>query len=709
MPVDKFGRMSDLKTKDTGVSLTYINNNYVRSDGETPLTGSLDMRGNTLYNVADPVNPQDVVTKVYVDNTKGSGVIGRKTGNGVSIKENLDFLGKQRIKNLPDPVNDHDVVTKEYVDTTTVPFLKLDQTKYNTKGDIDMGDQFTVLNVKTPIDDNHITNKKYVDEMDNLNSAFAFKNGSYYAKGGIIMRKNKLGGLREPLQDGEAANKKYVDDTTKNLFIDENDNIAFGLNVDMEGNHILGLPEPATDQEPATKKYVDDLQTQNVDEKGNIKFGRSINLDRNRIFSMKEPTKPSEGANKKYVDDTITKRLQEEKDNFLPQDPATKEYVDEAIKQVAGGDILVSKEGVFIKANGHYRATAPLDIDNHKMENLPDPVDDKDAVNKKYIDGIVENLTLKQGLIRENGGFNLVDSYINMNFHNIRNVGLPKDESDAVPLRFVDNMIKEVEEKIKKRKHLITVYARYCGDLKKGEYHFKFNSGNFENCEEIIGQYEDLKGSVTGFIMPHSGHIKKIICETLVFRSYENIIEFFFNLLSKHKKDLQYSDIPFLKDLGYVDIEDFLKKGNDEFKKKIDKMDEFKETKTILDFHGIGPFEFEIVKFEKSFDEEDYLGAFGKLPKIISSVLINNMETKVLQFKKKNVGIGGIMKQLNKDYIPLSEGDVINIKTKFSYQESEIPLNRGGDNRRFFKRKYENFITAGLNFNFTFLIELDPL
>ena len=406
MPVDKFGRMSDLKTKDTGVSLTYINNNYVRSDGETPLTGSLDMRGNTLYNVADPVNPQDVVTKVYVDNTKGSGVIGRKVGDAVSIKENLDFLGKQRIKNLPDPVNDHDAVTKEYVDTTTTPFLKLDQTKYNTKGDIDMGDQFTVLNVKTPIDDSHITNKKYVDEMDDLKSAFVFKNGSYYAKGGLIMRKNKLGGLREPLQDGE----------------------------------------------PATKKYVDDLQTQNVDEKGNIKFGRSINLDRNRIFSMKEPTKPSEGANKKYVDDTITKRLQEEKDNFLPQDPATKEYVDEAIKGLAGGDLLVSKEGVFIKANGHYRATAPLDIDNHKMENLPDPVDDKDAVNKKYIDGIVENLTLKQGLIRENGGFNLVDSYINMNFNNIRNIGLPKDESDAVPRRFVDEMIKEVEEKVQKVK-----------------------------------------------------------------------------------------------------------------------------------------------------------------------------------------------------------------------------------------------------------------
>ena len=581
MPVDKFGRMSDLKTKDTGVSLTYINNNYVRSDGETPLTGSLDMRGNTLYNVADPVNPQDVVTKVYVDNTKGSGVIGRKLGDAVSIKENLDFLGKQKIKNLPDPVNDHDAVTKEYVDTTTTPFLKLDQTKYNTKGDIDMGGFNTVLNVKTPIDDNHIVDKKYVDEMDNLKSAFAFKNGSYYAKGGIIMRKNKLGGLQEPINDGEAATKKYVDDTTKNLFIDENDNIAFGLNVDMEGNQILGLPEPVQDEEPATKKYVDDLQTQYIDKRGNVKFDRSINVGNNRIFAVKDPKKDYEATNKKYVDDTINKRKQEEKDNFLPQDPATKEYVDEAIKQVAGGDILVSKEGVFIKANGHYRATAPLDIDNHKMENLPDPVDEKDAVNKKYIDGIVENLTLKQGLIRENGGFNLVDSYINMNFHNIRNVGLPKDESDAVPRRFVDNMIKEVEEKINKRKQLIAVNASYCGPLKEGDYPFKFSDNSLVNCEEkIVYFYDSEKGLTSGFVIPHSGRIKKIICECSTGVRYSQIIDNLKKVVNKeqfNKLEDYYGKFNFKEEL----IKD-IKKVNFNTYKDIKKEDPLPKGKTFF-------------------------------------------------------------------------------------------------------------------------------
>ena len=473
MPVDKFGRMSDTKTKDTGVSLTYINNNYVRSDGDTPLTGSLDMRGNTIYNVADPVNPQDVVTKVYVDNTKGSGVIGKKIGDSVSIKENLDFLGKQKIKNLPEPVDDNDAV-----------------------------------------------NKKYVDGMDNLKSAFTLINGGYEVKGSLYMRKNKLGGLREPIMDGEATTKKYVDDLVTNHFVDENDNIAFGRAVDMEGNKIFSLPEPEQDSDPATKKYVDDLQTQHIDKRGNIKFDRNINVGNNRIFALKDPKKDYEATNKKYVDESINKRIEEEKDNFLPQDPATKQYVDEAIKQVAGGDLLVSKEGVFIKANGHYRATAPLDIDNHKMENLLDPVDEKDAVNKKYIDGIVEALTLKQGFVRENGGFNLVDSYINMNFNPVRNIPYPHHNEDAVPRSFVDGVVdslkesttktmgdmltrlgKTIDEDFKKRTHIITATASYHGDLTAGEYQFTWGGQSMTSYKK-----HDV---FNGFLVPSSGKIKK--------------------------------------------------------------------------------------------------------------------------------------------------------------------------------------------------------
>ena len=61
---------------------------------------------------------------------------------------------------------------------------------------------------------------------------------------------------------------------------------------------------------------------------------------------------------------------------------------------------------------------------------------------------------------------------------------------------------------------------------------------------------------------------------------------------------------------------------------------------------------------------------------------------------------------IKNDYFTLSEGDVINIKT--NREVKRIPLlNR--DMERLFEIALENFTNKDFNFNFTFLIELDPL
>ena len=91
MPVDKFGRMSDTKTRDTGISLTYINNNYIRSDGSTPVYGSINMNGNTLTNVLDPVDAQDVATNEYVDNKKKQIIIAYASYHGDLEKDDYQF------------------------------------------------------------------------------------------------------------------------------------------------------------------------------------------------------------------------------------------------------------------------------------------------------------------------------------------------------------------------------------------------------------------------------------------------------------------------------------------------------------------------------------------------------------------------------------------------------------------------------------------
>ena len=114
MPVDKFGRMSDSKTRDTGVSLTYIDNNYIRSDGNTPVFGSINMNGNTLYNVSDPVNPQDVATKEYADKVGGGSPFFKENGN-YKATHPVNMAYKKLI-NLQKPIEPYDAATKDYVD-----------------------------------------------------------------------------------------------------------------------------------------------------------------------------------------------------------------------------------------------------------------------------------------------------------------------------------------------------------------------------------------------------------------------------------------------------------------------------------------------------------------------------------------------------------------------------------------------------------------
>ena len=216
MPVDKFGRMSDAKTRDTGVLLTYINNNYVQSDGSTPVSGSINMTGNTLYNVSDPINPQDVATKEYTDNIRGVKWVKRKQDGTYAIKKDLDMNDK-RLTNIPPPVEDADAANKIYADTlsdetkryvnSVTPFVN-QQNQYTATNNINMRD-FVLQNVGEPTNAKDVATKEYVDKSGG--GAFEVKNGRYEAKGHLYIRGQKIGGVRDPVNDVEVANKRYVD------------------------------------------------------------------------------------------------------------------------------------------------------------------------------------------------------------------------------------------------------------------------------------------------------------------------------------------------------------------------------------------------------------------------------------------------------------------------------------------------------------------
>ena len=312
---------------------------------------------------------------------------------------------------------------------------------------------------------------------------------------------------------------------------------------------------------------------------------------------------------------------------------------------------------------------------------------------------------INNNYVRSDGSTPLTGS-LDMRFNKLVNLHKPTEQYDAATKDYVDYIEKKIKEKLEKKPYLIAVHARYCGPLKKDEYHFKFNGGgNFKSCDESLGKYKDFKGSITGFVIPHSGHIKKIICEGLTFKDTDSVTEFIFNYISDNKKDLLISDIPPINKAGYTDIKDIIEKGIDELKKRIIELTA-NLTGLEFDFDSIGSVRFEIVKFEKSLNPKDY-PTLKTQPKIISSVLVKKLKSVVLNFRNDTVAFGSIFRGVNNEYVALSEGDVINIKSMFDNTEIDEHIN---EKKSFiFNLKLANYIISSASFNFTFLIELDPL
>ena len=210
MPVDKFGRMSDTKTRDTGVSLTYINNNYVRSDGSTPVTGSIDMKGNTLTNASDPVNPQDVATKEYADTTNKAFVL----FEGKYLAVGDLSMGGRRLNNVGMPIENDQASNKFYVVETATAgdkaLRKIQDGIFSSTGDIDMGGN-SIIGLPNPLDRDAAANKNYVD---NGGAIAKLPNGRFTAVSDIDFNGFSLKNIPEPIDEKDAVNKAYVDDKT---------------------------------------------------------------------------------------------------------------------------------------------------------------------------------------------------------------------------------------------------------------------------------------------------------------------------------------------------------------------------------------------------------------------------------------------------------------------------------------------------------------
>ena len=217
------------------------------------------MRGNTIYNVSDPVNPQDVATKKYADKVGGGETAIYETQYGTyGSKGNIDMQG-YTLMNVLDPADAQDVATKKYVDSANRAFI-FDNDKYLAVGEVSMGGR-RLNNVAMPLENHQATNKIYVDALIEASTAGdkalrKIQDGIFASEGDIDMNGNSITGLPNPVDKDAAANKNYVDNGGA---IVKNPDGSFTAisDIDFIGYRLKNLSNPKEDRDAVNKIYVD--------------------------------------------------------------------------------------------------------------------------------------------------------------------------------------------------------------------------------------------------------------------------------------------------------------------------------------------------------------------------------------------------------------------------------------------------------------------
>ena len=155
------------------------------------------MNGNTLYNVSDPVNPQE-----YADRVGGgeTAIVKTRYGNYGAIG-NIDMQG-YTLTNVLDPADAQDVATKQYVDRANKAFI-FGEGKYLAAGEVSMGSR-RLNNVGMPIESHQASNKFYVITVVEAATAGnkalrKIQDGIFASAGEIDIRGNSITGLPNPI------------------------------------------------------------------------------------------------------------------------------------------------------------------------------------------------------------------------------------------------------------------------------------------------------------------------------------------------------------------------------------------------------------------------------------------------------------------------------------------------------------------------------
>ena len=263
------------------------------------------------------------------------------TANGYNMYAN--FANLSNANHIPIKI----FTDKLDVKTTAVQKMVIDAPTFEVSTEIDMKNH-KITNVANPNANSDAINKSYLESKTPQGVRDQYGNFDCQQK---VLFNNKING-----NNADIVNVKWVNDRFLKLSGGQ-----LSGNLNLNNNRIYNIPDPDGDKQPTPKKWIVD----NYLNKSTGVMAGPLNMSNNKITHLATPTDNNDAANKTYVHTKL----------------ATK------VNSVTWNNC--------VKKDGTVAMTGNLNMNNHKIMNLSPPINNEDAINKKYLSEYVSGVVMK--------------------------------------------------------------------------------------------------------------------------------------------------------------------------------------------------------------------------------------------------------------------------------------------------------------------------
>ena len=414
------------------------------------VTGDYDMQNKKLVNVKSGTDSNDAVNKSQLDATTNL-LHGSRAGDVVNDKAVIYsntgavHANSLYIEDPPDQGNSNEVrIMTEHQSYPNIHLNIPDLHNFDGHGGRPKSELmvtsveqtvtgkkvFENIEVHDPTSNNQAANKSYADTKLSLT-------------GGTMTGDLILPHHNYPIPGN--TNKVINYESQREIFLSRQESFPMQADINMNNNFIQNIATPTSSHQVTNKGYCDYnfLYRQS----GGVLMG-SLSMNRNDLTGIPDTPKFGYSA-------------------------VNKNYVDGEISKIPGTDT-----SPFLKIDGTRAMTGNLDMGDHSIQKVGDPVNSDDVATKNYVDaeiGYISTPFLKLD------GTRAMTGVLNMNDQKISNLKMPEFNTDAANKQYID-------EKLLKS-HLLSSEV---------ENAFKYLSDQDESSSErniIVNGIQDYNGS----------------------------------------------------------------------------------------------------------------------------------------------------------------------------------------------------------------------